>query len=831
MSNTRVREHLVRRFEEHRIVVWHDPEQEFSDELDVLAPDGVDVVRVQGDEFAVKHLVTRERPRDRFLVYRSGSIPAGADNWLLDLELAYCVFTADRNTLLRTELGLTELWAEGLFLGHQGFFKNRTLLGRFKRLLQPGDDQTDVQAKMCAAVLNQTEHSFSELVRSLLIAHAGGDHSDYDALAAEGLTEFTWDGARKIYGYEAATPSMADFVLWMFRQAADGFAGADSRTKRNLEIDFRSLRNDRRSEDALKTLAKQAEKDLAWGEHARSLSLPELVMTDTFEAAEQAIIGALTRAIETATMSEREAHELIRQRKQRSVWFDDYKRIYAALEAAAAILPRIKTLEIGIASFDDGLAQYRDELYRIDQLYRQFTYAKNAAERKQPLETLAVTVENAYVNDFLYPLGVAWQEHLDRVESWKSSALRSQTSFYSRHVEPVLQGGRKKVVVIISDAMRYEIAEELHERVLGENRFAADIDAMLGVLPSYTQLGMAALLPHASLAHSAGGDPVLVDGRRSDGTENRSKILASVDGAAIQAGDFLALSGAERRELYASHKVLYVYHDVIDAIGDKAASERKVFTAVKDAMNELMDLVRALASANATNIVVTADHGFLYQDGKLPKQFTLTAEPHGDEILLKNRRYVLGRGLKKDQAFRKFTSAEVGLESDLDVLTPNSIHRIAKQGAGSRFVHGGAMLQEIVVPVVSIRKVRADTVSPVDVDIHPESDKITTGQMVVKLYQTAAVTAQRPERKLRAGLYFGDELVSNRVELVFDQSSEEPRDRFQSVRLLLAQEADAANEKRVELRLEEPITGTEVWKTYKSVHYTLRRAFGTDFDF
>jgi uncharacterized protein (TIGR02687 family) len=342
---------------------------------------------------------------------------------------------------------------------------------------------------------------------------------------------------------------------------------------------------------------------------------------------------------------------------------------------------------------------------------------------------------------------------------------------------------------------------------------------------------MAALLPHTSLAHSAGGDPVLVDGQRSDGTENRSKILAGVDGAAIQAGDFLALSGAERRDLYASHQVLYVYHDVIDAIGDKAASERKVFAAVEDAVKELMDLVRALASANATNIFVTADHGFLYQDGKLPKQFTLTAEPHGDEILAKKRRYVLGRGLKEDPAFRKFTSAEVGLESDLDVLIPNAIHRIAQQGAGSRFVHGGASLQEIVVPVLSIRKVRADTVSPVDVDIHPESDKITTGQIVVKLYQTAAVTAQRPSRTLRAGLYFGDLLISNLVELAFDQSSEEPRDRFQNVRLLLSREADPLNDERVELRLEEPIAGTEAWKAYKSVPYTLRRAFGVDFDF
>ena len=69
----------------------------------------------------------------------------------------------------------------------------------------------------------------------------------------------------------------------------------------------------------------------------------------------------------------------------------------------------------------------------------------------------------------------------------------------------------KKAVVIISDAMRYEVAEELGSRIRQEDRFDAELEAMLGVLPSYTQLGMAALLPHRTLRHSADGKTVLVD--------------------------------------------------------------------------------------------------------------------------------------------------------------------------------------------------------------------------------------------------------------------------------------------------------------------------------
>lgn len=831
MSNNRVREHLSKRFEDNRIVIWHDPHIEFSDELDTLAPESVTVLRVENNEFAIKHRVLREHANEKFLIYRAGTVPEGADNWLLDLELAYFVFTADRNTLIQADLGITLPGAEAIFSAHSSFFANRTLLGRFKRLISDDDDLKKIQAKMCAAALNQSEHSYSELTRTLLIRHSEGGDNALQPLEDEGLADFYWRGAEDIYGYESANPSLASLVFWVFRQAEAGFAGTDPRTARNLQIDFRGYRNDRRSGEALKQLARQAEDDLGYKTKVGELTLTELIDTDIFETTEHELTRRLVSAIEHSTMSEREITEIIRTRRAASVWYDDNRHIYSALEAAAAILPRMKTAELGSASFDAGLTKYRDELFRIDQLYRQFTHAKNQAERPEALKGLPDTVEKMYVKDFLYALGSEWQKHVDQVEQWKSAAIKPQTAFYKNYVEPIVSGGRKKAVVVISDALRYEVAEELHTRILGENKYEASLDAVLGVLPSYTQLGMAALLPHESLAHSVGGDPVLVDGESSKGTTARDKILAKSHGAAITASEFMKLKGNQRRELYSANQILYIYHNVIDARGDHAPTEHEVFEAAEQAMREVMELLRALTSANATNVFVTADHGFLYQDGKLPKQFMLSAEPHGDEIVARNRRYVLGRGLKEDPAFRRFMPAQLGLQSDLEVLIPKSILRIPRQGAGSRFVHGGATLQEIVVPVVSIKKGRSDTVEPVTVDIYPEAERITTGQMVVKVYQTSAVSAQRPALRLRAGLYWGDLLISNTADLLFDQSSEEPRDRYQHVRLLLSREADEANGESVEFRLEEPIADTDEWKTYKTARYTLKRAFGTDFDF
>lgn len=832
MSKTpSIQDHLAARFEAHRLVVWHDPDGTYESEVDAQAPTSVTVLRIRNEEFAVKYRVLRDEPSTRFLLYRDGPVPEGPGNWLLDLELAYGVFTADRSALMQANLGLTAPGSDHLITEHTRFFGDAKMVAKFKLLLRPDDDRATVQAKMCAAVLGQKEHSFSELTRTLLVQHAADDTSGYEALVKQGLADFHWGGAAKIYGYDSGSPSVAGFVLWMFKQARDGFAATTSNAARNIEIDFRSFRDSMRSAEALKTLARQAETDLDYAEQAAAASLSELVSIDVFDAGEKEIIRRLIEGVGSQTTPSRDIAETIRARRRDSVWFDEYSTLYAALGAAADLIPAIRSARLDVSSFDNGITRYRDDLFRIDQLYRQYTLASQTAEFKQPLEGLNEQVENAYVTDFLSKLGIGWQQQVDQVENWKTLGVTSQSSFYDHYIAPLVRGGRKKAVVIISDAMRYEVAEELTSKIRGENKYDAKIEAMLGVLPSYTQLGMAALLPHNTLAHSQGGDPVLVDGQPSNGTVNRSKILATVGGTAIQATDFLKMKPAERRDHYAAHQVLYVYHDTIDATGDKAVSEHRTFKAAADAIDELVDIVKKLASANATNIFVTADHGFLYQESKLTPQFNLTVKPQGDKLVVENRRYVLGRGLKEDDAFRLFMPEQLGLSSDLEVQIPNSICRIIKPGAGFQFVHGGASLQEIVVPVISINKGRSDTVESVNVDIHPESDKITTGQIVVKLYQQAAVTDQRTARKLRAGLYFGEQLISNEPELFFDAESAEGRDRFQSIRLLLSKDADAANNQSVEFRLSEPIGDTGEWKKYKSVPYTLKRSFTTDFDF
>lgn len=826
-----VRPHLERRFADQRVVFWHDPHGQYAADLDGLDLQGVTTLRVANDEYGIKHRLLHQQPDDKFLVYRTGQPPAGTRNWLLDLELAYGVFTADRSSLVSQDLGLSADGIDEVVQAHEKFFNASKRVQSLKALLTPDDDAARLRAKMSAVVIGQKEHSLLEITRTLLSENAKGGRTKYDALVDYGLDDFYWQGVASIYGYGATSPSIDDFILWIFRRAIEGFRSDRPGGLQNIQLDFASFRNDRRSQQALATLARRASADLDYKASIEEAGFRELVAADLFEETDRKIIADLARAVTEQTVTAREVAEVVRAR-QSSVWIDGYRQLYTAIAAAADLLSELSTIDFTFSTFDEALERYRSEWFRIDQLYRQFTYARRTFEGPHPLDPLREQVEKRYTNKFVYELGNAWQRQVDEAESWRSATVRSQRSFYGDYVEQLVRDD-KKAVVIVSDALRYEVAEELGSRIRQEDRFDAELEAVLGVLPSYTQLGMAALLPHRTLKHSPDGKTVLADDQPTNGTAFRNKILETVGGTAIQAEDFKALSPEERRELFRNNRVLYVYHDVIDATGDKQGTERRVFEAAEQALGELVDLVKKAANANATNIFVTADHGFLFQDEELPQQFFLSEAPHGDKILVKNKRYVLGHGLKVDFAFTTFSGVQLELDSDIEVQIPKSIHRLRLPGGGTRFVHGGATLQEVVVPVLAINKKRKSDTRLVNVNVLPDTDKITTGQLVVKLFQSEPVSDKVQARVLRAGLYVGETLISNdpQPELTFDSASGEQRDRYQSIQLLLNKDANDYNNRAVEFRLEARIPNTNQWRVYEKAIYTLKRSFTSDFDF
>jgi uncharacterized protein (TIGR02687 family) len=303
------------------------------------------------------------------------------------------------------------------------------------------------------------------------------------------------------------------------------------------------------------------------------------------------------------------------------------------------------------------------------------------------------------------------------------------------------------------------------------------------------------LLPNTELAlQDNDSGTVLVNGQSSQGTVNRRKILEgaiSHRATALKAEELMGMNKEDCRAFLRDHDVIYIYHNRIDSTGDKRESEERVFEAVEETLQELIRLVKKLTGANASNLLVTADHGFIYQNRPIEESDFAGNDAVGDQILFRDRRFVLGKGLQDVSSLRKFCSSELRLSGEMEVQIPKSINRLRLKGSGSRFVHGGASLQEVVIP---IEKVQA--------------------------------------RKLRAGIYTqAGGLISDCHELIFDLISENPRERELQVRFVLTRKADEANNQEVILLLDEKLAGTSHYKEYKSLRYQIRRSFTSDFDF
>ncbi|MGD9733659.1 MAG: BREX-1 system phosphatase PglZ type A [Desulfamplus sp.] len=603
-------------------------------------------------------------------------------------------------------------------------------------------------------------------------------------------------------------------------------------------------------------------------QHREISALEEI---DCFELVDRKILSELVKSVVNQTIPANVRENLIRQRKL-SHWYNRYCDLYEAIDYGARFIKAVEEADLNIESINSGIANYTNSWFLIDKLYRKYIFHTRKSGQVSMLNLLSDKVEKIYSNNYLLVVNNNWQKIIDKCSKWgevtvtlssfpvttvsaaSTIVVGLQRSFFKKKVLPFIRDN-KKVFVIISDALRFEIGEELLSMIRQEDRFDAELEPMLSMLPSFTQLGMASLLPNNEIKFvDTDASTVLVDGQSSKGTENRTKILNNAvkgQAKAMRADELMAMNRDECRELFREHELVYIYHNRIDSTGDNKESEGGVFDAVDETLEELIKIIKKLAGANATNLIVTADHGFIYQNRAIEESDFLgnsvgysdtqstnsinvdSAKEGVPKILSYHRRFLLGKNLTENNSLKLFTSQQAGLEGDMDIQIPKSINRIRLKGSGSRFVHGGASLQEVIIPVVKIHKKRQSDTSQVEVDILGSSTSvITTGQFSAAFYQAQPVTEKVQPRILRAGIYSKDGvLLSDSNSLSFDFKSDNPRGREIKVRFILTRKADESNEQEVFLKLEELVSGTSYYKEYKSAKYVIRRSFTSDFDF
>lgn len=870
MDTAKISDSLARIYhtEGHRIVFWYDPGSEFAEEIPSLALDGVTVIQLQQESaLALKVRLETEDLIGKYLLYTPSPEPEPEADWLLDIRLYSRTFHADRASIVMNELGLTKQTMRQHVALRSKFFNNQDRISRLKKLIDPNDQEKDLDLKMLSVISRADQPSVFDILMKLFAGMCAESEAEYqpvptawEEIEKYDLAPFFWGTMGLTFGYTASNPTLLDLLI---RLLVSDFANT-LKAEPPTSLEHFLLPN--------KSVATNASVFVSqWRSHmghyrqygqlsgiiAAQLGLDKLLSATnsftltrsmTFEVVERQIIRSLRDMIvsEGAGNAE-ELKSLILKRKD-GHWaniklpgFEEnvYAIAYLAIEAALDLLA-LRT------KYDEGLSYpsiqrlhraYTTELFRFDQLYRQFHEFADKVELAgwDVLKEIQGVVESCYSGWYLARLAMCWDSFMPGADgllaNWAVDEVSKQQHFHSNFVKPILRTHPKsRVFVIISDALRYEVAEELTRSINATTRFKAKLDSQLGVLPSYTALGMAALLPHDHYGYKDGSDQLVVDGMPCESFGQRNAVLAKHEGMALRAGEIMAMSKDQGREAIRQSRLVYIYHDQIDSCGDHASSEGKTFHAARTAIEELTALVKFIVnSLNGSHIFVTADHGFLYQDQPptVLEKSELEVKPKG--ALKSKKRYIVGQDMgHTDKAWVGTTANTAETNPALEFWIPKGINRFHFSG-GARFVHGGAMPQEVIVPVVQVRELEGkaaikEAVKRVDVSILGSNRKIVNTLQKFEFIQVEKVTERALPRVLVFSLRDGDMLISNEVLVTFDSTSDSMEERKRPVKIMVKKGAyDKAREYALVLR--DPETQIE----YDRIPVTIDLAFINDF--
>lgn len=822
-------------FEKSRLVFWYDTHGSFESLFKNISINGVDKHVISDNELAIKYDVIVNNSSRKFLIYKCGDRPDNEDNWLLDLELSNQIFESDQIGLVLQELGLSYS-LRGWLEQHIAFFQNNKRLLNFSHYVNANISEDELSNVLLKLIINASGNTFDDIIRRAVELLVDDNWEDvFEQLKFYDIDSFFWKTLESKFNYISENPSLYDFLLALFKKSFGPLSSPRSLNS-GAEVLLANWKDARSFQAIFVRLSAKVEQDLSIEDKINGYQLEELLGEDLFESVEQQMIRILVSELGQHNVSWGRVTKVLKARES-SYWYQlKYRDFYKVVHYGAELLQFIQVHEgFKFEDYNSGLDHYVKSGFKADQYYRLFIDHYRMTKQNNVLVDLYNTVHRAYSNTWLLYQSGLWQLVIEREGSWYSGE-KSQFNFFRNWVSNEFLEKERKLFVVVSDALRFENGEDLHQRFSKEARFSSQLDYQVTGLPSYTQLGMASLLPHKELAFGV-GDMILADGKSTSGSGNRRKILeehSGVRATVIGAEELMRLKtkGQEAKDLVQGHDLIYIYHNRIDKVGDDKTSEDKVIEAAREEVDFLVNVAKKISNMNGTHVLFTSDHGYIYQHEVLDQSDFTEADIAG-EIVKENRRFVIGKNLRHNHNAFKFQATELGLNSDLEVLIPKGISRLRKQGAGSRFVHGGASLQEVVVPVVWVSKKKSNTVEKVTIDVlNKSNNRITTNIHKVRFYQNEAVGNGFIPRQVKA--YFGIEkqgefmVLSDIFNYRFDNESNKSEEREVVKKFILS--TDIRNSEDVYLLIEERVEGSNQWNLLHKYPYSLTLAMMNDFD-
>ena len=772
--------------EVRKLVFWYDDNAEFVEDVDTLELQNAKVLHLETDnQFYIKYFLECVDRETNYLVYAPFPKPALKDNHLADTIRYSVEFCADRVSLLMLDLNMPEQ-CKPVIQEHMKFFAEKKRTKAFYDMDFDSYTRNSIEVAMMSILCKCKTPSFEEVLRTVLM-----DDLEEGLYLAEfekyDLLKHFWRMVGEVFGYTDENPTLEKLTLTLFVTYTSKVITEDVPVAWNPFVSFKSgtiltfldnLMNNTQYSERFDQLSEKVYYTLKAGSEFKKMPAEALVSCSIFAGVEKILISWIIERLEledvAAKLGDFSIPQLVKMRRQ-GHYGRRYRSEYFVLENAWHIISNMHYAKSDTLS--DLVKKYTDEMYQMDRRYRYFYFYMDKLEDISQFSKLRTLIENIYTNEYLTKVCVNWTELFKK--EYHSLPVTKQSDFFSKNI----QFSKEQTVVIISDAMRYEVGVSLLEKLQLDEKIKASIKPMVSMLPSITSYGMGALLPHKTL-ELTDDYFVLVDGKKTETTDQRQTILQQYkpNSKCIQYKDIKNTNVSDLKNIFAFQDVVYIYHNQIDGRGDDASTEHEVFNACDEAVDEIHNLIRRLTSANKSNFIVTADHGFMYKRDALEESDKI-GSVYGSGALVGRRYGLADKGL--DVVGVSSMEANEFFTNDGAMISyPIGADIFKKPGSGVNYVHGGCSPQEMLSPLIEVKTERGHKdVSTVQIELISITNKITNLITTLDFMQKEPISDLVKETTYR--IYFvteKGEKISNEHLYVADKKNVDSIDRVFKLR-------------------------------------------------
>lgn len=490
------------------------------------------------------------------------------------------------------------------------------------------------------------------------------------------------------------------------------------------------LRNDGRTRPTYIERAEQTEVDLDLPNHCREIA--DLGIRDTFPFEERTILAASVRALGADRLDDIRG---ILDRHRGSVWIGkgESQARWGLLEAALRLVECCDDAERQLADHARGLnaliGYYVSSLCEVDRRQREFEQL--TGDIVSPDGAMMAVIDHARrrYGRLIEKVGTLFTRYLEAT-GWPPSGRLANADVFNCFVQPLLTENGRRVAYVLVDALRYELGVALHAQLAETDQ--AELRPACAQLPTATPVGMASLLPGAGsglqLAKEGDGFVAVLDGARLVQVGQRMEVLRARFGdrfAEMPLGRFVA----PKEKVPETVDLLVLRSNEIDTHLEN--NPETTLSLIHQMLKTIRVAIHKLKDLGFADVVIATDHGFFLNAHA--EAGDLCAKPPGSWIVVHDRS-LLGDGAADANNFAVATD-KVGIRGDFPRFAgPRSM---APYRRGLLYFHGGASLQEAVVPVltVRVRQARQPEVTKASVTLSYKNGakRITTRLPVVSL--------------------------------------------------------------------------------------------------